>query len=224
MGSGFGGEELQYDAYSVIDRSRPSSPVQMPAVMPDVAPVPAPVGFKSKMGNLFRKKNSPANSTRGTPNDLNGLGIEGVGASDAIPQANQGLQGGVPPYASSQRMSISSRASGPVIMPRSTSGATMMAKDGGPEAFAKVQLAKILRSFTDVFRAFARMSFILRPIDAIADSVPALEPTVVIIEMIMLMWLLYELSIVLEIITSITKRVCSPAILLGRLLGFGFKT
>lgn len=99
----------------------------------------------------------------------------------------------------------------------------MVATNNGLESVAKDRLLVFLRIGIDTFRSFARMSFILRPIDAIADTVPALEPTVVIIEMIMLMWLLYELSIVLEIITATTKRVCRPAIVLGRILGFGFK-
>lgn len=81
----------------------------------------------------------------------------------------------------------------------------------------------MLRIFANALRQLARMSFILRPIDAIADMAPGLEAPVIILEMIIMMWLLYELSIVLEAVISVIKRVCQPAIMLGRLLGFGFK-
>lgn len=219
MGTGIG-DELDYDAYSVIDRSRPGSPVQMPAFPP--APVPMPAvqagsgsgsGFRSKMNNLFRKRPTPSQNAnaRGIPTSLSSSAD-----ADAYVSADNGV-----PYAASRR-SVGSGGSGGGLQTRDGAGLMMMA-GAGPEAMAKIRLFELLASFCAAFRAGARMSFILRPIDAIADTVPALEPTVVIIEMIMLMWLLYEVSILLEMVTTGVKVICRPAIVLGRMVGFGFK-
>lgn len=93
----------------------------------------------------------------------------------------------------------------------------------GLDSASRDKLLTGLRAFARIFRQLARMSFILRPIDALADMAPGLEATVIIMELIIMMWLLYELSIVLEVVTAVIKRVCRPAIVLGRMIGFGFK-
>lgn len=224
LGTGIG-DDLDYDAYSVIDRSRPSSPVHMPVVGGDpLSATSTSSGFKSKMGNLFRKRNSPRNSARNSVSenyDMNAASIPTSMSSSADANSYMSATGEVP-YASSGRSVYGSQApSQRSTRSRGMNASIMVA--AGPEAMAKERFFVLLRSFIDAFRAGARMSFILRPIDAIADSLPSLEPTVVIIEMIMFMWLLYEVSILLEIITAATKTVCRPAIVLGRMIGFGFK-
>lgn len=213
MGTGIG-DELDYDAYSVIDRSRPASPVQMPA-FPAPEPVPVPAasgsGFRSKMNNLFRKRpTSQYANARDIPTSLSSSAD-----ADAYVAANNGV-----PYAASRR---SVGSGGSAMRTRDGGAGGLMMAGAGPEALAKTRLFELLATFCAAFRAGARMSFILRPIDAIADTVPALEPTVIIIEMIMLMWLLYEVSILLEIVTTGVKVICRPAIVLGRLVGFGFR-
>lgn len=234
LGTGIG-DEIDYDTLSVMD----SGDVAMPPIDTGMAAgasaaaagaaAAAPShssGFRSKMGNLFRKRSPRIPATR----EADGLGI----ARSDIPtslsssadahsyvSANNGI-----PYATSRRSAAPSLSpSKRSTRSRSGPGASvMMAQAAGPEALATQRLYWVLRQVTDVLRAGARKSFILRPIDAIADTVPALEPTVVIIEMVMLMWLLYELSIVLEVVTAATKTVCRPAIMVGRMLGFGFKS
>lgn len=74
-----------------------------------------------------------------------------------------------------------------------------------------------------MFRTGARMTFVLRPLDMLADMVPALEPGVVIIEMFMFLWLLYQAMIILEVLAHVIRRLCQPAILIGRVFGLAFR-
>lgn len=237
LGTGIG-EEIDYDTLSIMDDG---NLVQMPPVPSAEGPMSAGMaaagtagaigasqssGLRSKMGNLFRKR-SPRSSVRDNDAELEadkGLGIGGADiptslSSSADAHTYISANNGVPYATSRPSISEDNRS----IKSRGGPGMSTMMATADPVTSPHTFIAGGVRKAIDLFRSGARMSFILRPIDAIADNVPALEPTVVIIEMIMLMWLLYEVSLLLEVVTSVTKTVTKPAVMLGRMLGFAFK-
>lgn len=240
-----GPDELHYDAYSVMD---PMVPVQMPVpgmvvadpLVQPMAMMPVPVAgtqpsssshsseHKSKISSLTSKKRSPTVSLKNSiVNSSHGETISSGQQHEQMPSASMSFRSAhtqIPaPYSASvhtmqpglKQPSIVARTAVPSV--RSHRPMPVTGK------FSKQRFAESLRTFLDVFRSFARMSFILKPIDAIADAVPKLEITVVILELLMLMWLLYEVMILVEFLAAFTKQICKPAIILGSYLGLGFK-
>lgn len=107
---------------------------------------------------------------------------------------------------SRSRRTAASRAS-----QRTAMGAVPEQHEGG--------IQPIISSFVDLFRSWARFSFVLRPVDAVADAFPSLQNVVVIVELVLLMWILYQVSIIIETIATAVRTVCMPVIMLSRALG-----
>lgn len=79
--------------------------------------------------------------------------------------------------------------------------------------------ARLVSHFVNASRSCARLSYILVPVDAIADAFPSLQSIVVVIELFLLLWLLYQLSILVETLAIAVKAFCMPVIMICRLMG-----
>lgn len=80
-------------------------------------------------------------------------------------------------------------------------------------------MAPVASSFVRTFREFAHFSVVLRPLDAIADTFPSLQSIVVVMELIFLIWILYQVSIIVEAIATAVRAFCMPVIVVCRLMG-----
>lgn len=77
----------------------------------------------------------------------------------------------------------------------------------------------VISQFVLMARQCARLSFVLRPLDAVIDAAPSLQNVVVVVELILLMWILYQVSIIIETVATAVKTLCMPVILISRILG-----
>lgn len=93
--------------------------------------------------------------------------------------------------------------------------------DGQLSGFQRA-IDPITSLFVNGFRSCARFSFVLRPVDAVADTWPALQSVVVVVELILLMWILYQVSIIIETIATAIKTLCMPVIVVSRFLGMKY--
>ena len=59
---------------------------------------------------------------------------------------------------------------------------------------------------------------IFAPIDIIAENFPSLQTFVILIELAIFMWLLYELSLLIDALCMMVKAVCAPMIAMGRFM------
>jgi hypothetical protein len=80
-------------------------------------------------------------------------------------------------------------------------------------------MAPVASNFVKGFREFAQFSVVLRPLDAIADTFPSLQSIVVVMELIFLIWILYQVSIIVEAIATAVKAFCMPVIVICRFMG-----
>lgn len=83
-------------------------------------------------------------------------------------------------------------------------------------------IGPVVSLFVSGFRSCARFSFVLRPLDAVADTWPALQNIVVVLELLLLMWILYQISIIIEAIATAIKTLCMPVIIISRFLGMKY--
>lgn len=78
-----------------------------------------------------------------------------------------------------------------------------------------------LGTVVEGIRMLARISMVLRPIDAIADNVPMLLPAVVVLEGFVLLWTIHQVSIVIEYLMKAARIATAPAVAIGKIVGKG---
>lgn len=123
----------------------------------------------------------------------------------------------------SSRSSVRAPSIAPSIAASEASARTLKA---APETEAELgspleegPAARLVSHFVNASRSCARLSYILVPVDAIADAFPSLQSIVVVIELFLLLWLLYQLSILVETLAIAVKAFCMPVIMICRLMG-----
>lgn len=62
------------------------------------------------------------------------------------------------------------------------------------------------------------MRILFAPIDIIAENFPVLQTVVIILELGIFLWVLYELSIIIDALCMAVKAVCAPMIAVGRFM------
>ncbi|CUM65034.1 uncharacterized protein PRCAT00002653001 [Priceomyces carsonii] len=62
------------------------------------------------------------------------------------------------------------------------------------------------------------MRLIFAPIDIVGNTFPSLQTFVIIAELVIFVWLLYELSLLIDSLCMMVKAVCAPMIAMGRLM------
>lgn len=92
----------------------------------------------------------------------------------------------------------------------STSYSIFHSADHGPVA--------IISNINNLIKNFKIMRIIFAPIDVIADSFPNLQTIVILIELVIFVWILYELSLLIDALCMMVKAVCAPMIAMGRFM------
>uniref|UniRef100_A0A060T5Q6 ARAD1B09196p n=1 Tax=Blastobotrys adeninivorans TaxID=409370 RepID=A0A060T5Q6_BLAAD len=116
--------------------------------------------------------------------------------------------------ASSSDNVMSSSASMMTMSDRQTIAPTIADPEPSPPIYSH---------FVAEFRNWARLSIVLKPIDALADMAPSLQNVVVLIELFVLMWILYQVSVIVQTVATAVRTLCMPVIIICRILGLGRK-
>ncbi|EGV63340.1 hypothetical protein PSN45_004382 [Yamadazyma tenuis] len=76
----------------------------------------------------------------------------------------------------------------------------------------------IISNINSLIKSIKLMKIIFAPIDVIAESFPNLQTVVIMVELIIFMWILYELSLLIDALCMMVKAVCAPMIAMGRFM------
>ncbi|KAK6204520.1 uncharacterized protein RJT21DRAFT_116959 [Scheffersomyces amazonensis] len=78
--------------------------------------------------------------------------------------------------------------------------------------------SQIISNINQLIKNIKIMRIIFAPIDIIAENFPHLQTIVILIELGIFMWILYELSLLIDAICMMVKAVCAPMIAMGRFM------
>lgn len=76
----------------------------------------------------------------------------------------------------------------------------------------------IMSSVNKLIKNIKIMRILFAPIDVIADNFPRLQTLVIIIELGLFIWILYELSLLIDALCMAIKAVCAPMIAVGKFM------
>ncbi|RKP31068.1 hypothetical protein METBISCDRAFT_22740 [Metschnikowia bicuspidata] len=76
----------------------------------------------------------------------------------------------------------------------------------------------IISSVNKLIKNIRLMQILFAPIDIIADNFSVLQTVVIILELGIFLWVLYELSIIIDALCMAVKAVCAPMIAVGRFM------
>lgn len=76
----------------------------------------------------------------------------------------------------------------------------------------------IVSNINTLLKHIKILRIIFAPIDIIAENFPNLQTLVILIELAIFMWLLYELSLLIDALCMMVKAVCAPMIAMGRFM------
>lgn len=76
----------------------------------------------------------------------------------------------------------------------------------------------IISNINKMIKSIKLMKIVFAPIDVIAESFPNLQTLVIMVELIIFMWILYELSLLIDALCMMVKAVCAPMIAMGRFM------
>lgn len=77
---------------------------------------------------------------------------------------------------------------------------------------------KVVSNINSLLKHIKLLRMIFAPIDIIAENFPGLQTFVILIELAIFMWLLYELSLLIDALCMMVKAVCAPMIAMGRFM------
>lgn len=77
---------------------------------------------------------------------------------------------------------------------------------------------KIVSNINQLIKRIKIMKIIFAPIDIIAVSFPSLQTIVILVELVIFMWILYELSLLIDALCMAVKAVCAPMIAIGKFM------
>lgn len=99
-----------------------------------------------------------------------------------------------------------------------TSAQAMMTKDGALGRLHEGGPVKIVSNINLLIKSIKIMKIIFAPIDIIAVHFPSLQTLVILIELVIFMWILYELSLLIDALCMAVKAVCAPMIAIGKFM------
>lgn len=82
--------------------------------------------------------------------------------------------------------------------------------EGGP--------TKIVSNINALIKSIRIMRIIFAPIDVIAEHFPTLQTVVILLELVIFVWILYELSLLIDAMCMAIKAICAPMIAIGRFM------
>lgn len=77
---------------------------------------------------------------------------------------------------------------------------------------------QIISNINKLIKSIKIMRIVFAPIDAIAAGVPSMQNVVILIELVIFIWILYELSLLIDALCMTVKAVCAPMIAIGRFM------
>lgn len=82
--------------------------------------------------------------------------------------------------------------------------------EGGPQ--------KIISNLNALLKTIKVMKIIFAPIDIIAENFPSTQTFVILTELAIFIWILYELSLLIDALCLAVRAVCAPMIAVGRFM------
>ncbi|KAJ8141185.1 hypothetical protein OY671_005640 [Metschnikowia pulcherrima] len=76
----------------------------------------------------------------------------------------------------------------------------------------------IVSNINKLIKNIRIMRIIFSPIDVVAENFPRIQTFVIFIELFIFMWLLYELSLLIDALCMAVKAVCAPMIAIGKFM------
>lgn len=76
----------------------------------------------------------------------------------------------------------------------------------------------VMSSVNKLIKNIKIMRILFAPIDVIAENFPRLQTLVIIIELGLFIWILYELSLLIDALCMAVKAVCAPMIAVGKFM------
>lgn len=119
---------------------------------------------------------------------------------------------------------ISHNSLKPSLKPLSTnpslakSASAKPSSSSNPSASPLSQIMPYLLPVVNFIRHTSRLSVLLAPIDRIADRIPQLLPSIVILELLLLLWIVHQLSLVIEGLMTVVQIICAPVVVLTKLI------
>lgn len=89
-------------------------------------------------------------------------------------------------------------------------GALLYLHEGAP--------LQIVSNVNRLIKSIKVMKILFAPIDVIAENFPAMQTVVILLELVIFMWILYELSLLIDAICMAVKAVCAPMIAIGKFM------
>lgn len=97
--------------------------------------------------------------------------------------------------------------------------APMMATNGSKFSNLNyITPARVMLSLLDLIKSIELMKRVLRPVDMIGERFPSAQTFVILVELVIFLWLLYELSLLIDAICMAVKAVCAPMIAIGKFM------
>lgn len=76
----------------------------------------------------------------------------------------------------------------------------------------------IISNINKLIKHIKIMRIIFAPIDVVAENFPQVQTFVIFIELFIFMWILYELSLLIDALCMAVKAVCAPMIAIGKFM------
>ena len=76
----------------------------------------------------------------------------------------------------------------------------------------------VISTWMDLIKRVQIMKMLFAPIDIIGEFIPGLQGLVVIIELLLFIWILYEMSRLVNAICMMITAVCAPMIAVGKFM------
>lgn len=76
----------------------------------------------------------------------------------------------------------------------------------------------IISNIASTIKGIKIMRILFAPIDVIGETFPNLQTVVIMVELIIFVWILYELSLLVDALCMMVKAVCAPMIAVGKFM------
>lgn len=77
---------------------------------------------------------------------------------------------------------------------------------------------QLMSNLNSAIKHIKIMQILFAPIDVIAEQFPTLQTIVIVAELVIFLWILYELSRLVDALCMMVKAICAPMIAMGRLM------
>lgn len=76
----------------------------------------------------------------------------------------------------------------------------------------------IVLNLNRMIKSIRIMKILFAPIDVVAEAFPNMQTVVILVELVIFMWILYELSLLIDALCMAVKAVCAPMIAIGKFM------